>query len=433
VSAVPPILPLCETPDDSLAIQALSRNPRYAVVRRLGSGSFSTVFLACDRARGDAPVAIKVVSNTKVSRSEMLAGALLRGHRDVACMIDWFQDREHYFLAFEYVNGPDLQVMWAGLPATKAFFGERHFRRVFLCVLDALAFCHERGVVHRDVKMENVVVCDEGRSACLVDFGFAFLVRPPRVLMAAAAAAAISSSLPPRPPRGARDRRDADAAPTPRGHAVVVVDRRDESVGSDNEDRSDGDGDGPEAEYGADRSPPPPLMRPLPDCIYRRDPMTGALAALRMDTPDVLTPANLFVGTDDYCAPEVTLGAVVEPDDLFATDVYSLGVLLHVALTDRFPQQAPFARFLAEARHRLMRPPWSECGDPRLVFRDAGFVAEINRRGAPDLADAHGLSAEARDLLVRMLKPVPHERISLADVRRHPWVVAGRRHHRRGR
>ncbi|QBZ80767.1 Protein kinase incomplete domain containing protein [Pandoravirus celtis] len=184
-SATVPMLPLCETADDAQAVRALSGDKRYAVVRRLGSGASSSVFLACDRLRGDALVAIKVVSDAKVSRSEILAGTFLRGHRSIAAMIDWFSARDHYFLVFEHVDGPDLQVMWAGLPATRNFFAEEAFRHVFLCVLDAVAYCHAHGVVHRDIKMENVVVRDDGASACLVDFGFAFFVRPPHALLGA--------------------------------------------------------------------------------------------------------------------------------------------------------------------------------------------------------------------------------------------------------
>ncbi|ATE82128.1 Serine/threonine protein kinase [Pandoravirus salinus] len=422
-SATVPMLPLCETADDAQAVRALSGDKRYAVVRRLGSGASSSVFLACDRLRADALVAIKVVSDAKVSRSEILAGTFLCGHRSIAAMIDWFPARDHYFLVFEHVDGPDLQVLWAGLPATRNFFAEDAFRRVFLCVLDAVAYCHAHGVVHRDIKMENVVVRDDGASACLVDFGFAFFVRPPHALLdpgcGVGAAAADFGAM-----GGASTSMRAGSvidAPDHRHRraAVTLAHQGYGGVGAMHQQ-----GRARCTSMRADASRPPAL-----DCIYRRN-RDGMLAAVRMDTPDVLDATNAFVGTEEYCAPELTLGALVEPEDLFATDVYSLGVLLHVALTDRFPQRPEFVHFLIDTRRRLEQA-WHRT-DPRAALADPRLVAEINRRGALDLATAPStsrtpLSVEVCDLIARMLRPVPAERITLAQVRAHPWVTTGRR------
>ncbi|AJF98391.1 ser/thr kinase [Pandoravirus inopinatum] len=382
-SATVPMLPLCETADDAQAVRALSGDKRYAVVRRLGSGASSSVFLACDRLRADALVAIKVVSDVKVSRSEILAGTFLRGHRSVAAMIDWFSARDHYFLVFEHVDGPDLQVLWAGLPATRPFFAEEAFRRVFLCVLDAVAYCHAHGVVHRDIKMENVVVRDDGASACLVDFGFAFFVRPPHALLGAAGV--VDGDIGDTRATPASMRAGGDA-PDHRHRRAAVASAHRGYVDAHAAQRQ-GHADTPRprcASVCVDTVRPPAL-----DCIYRRN-RDGMLTAVRMDTPDVLDASNAFVGTEEYCAPELTLGALVEPDDLFATDVYSLGVLLHVALTDRFPQRPEFVHFLIDTRHRLEQA-WHRV-DPRAALADPRLVAEINRRGALDLATAPSTS-----------------------------------------
>jgi serine/threonine protein kinase len=420
------MLPLCETADDAQAVRALSGDKRYAVVRRLGSGASSTVFLACDRLRSNALVAIKVVSDSKVSRSEILAGVCLGRHPTMAAMIDWFSARDHYFLVFEHIDGPDLQVLWAGLPATRDFFDEFAFRRVFLCVLDAVAHCHEHGVVHRDIKMENVVMRDDGGSACLVDFGFAFFVHPPRASRSMDARHTDkfsrhqreSASLPSQGP--AADQRNQRSRPLP---SVATPRLRYETDSDAAEGRLDHRAGSIESRAsGRDQ------RRGL-DCIYRRN-RDGMLVAMRMDTPDVLDSTNAFVGTEEYCAPELTLGALIEPADLFATDVYSLGVLLHVALTDRFPQRPDFVEFLIATRYRLQHAHHPM--DPREALADPRLMAEINRRGALDLAAMPStthtpLSAQVRDLITRMLRPVPAERITLAQVQGHPWVMAGRR------
>nr|UDO48071.1 serine/threonine kinase [Pandoravirus massiliensis] len=499
-SVTVPMLPLCETDEDAQAVRALSGDKRYAVVRRLGSGASSTVFLACDRLRSDALVAIKVVSDAKVSRSEILAGMLLSAHPNMATMIDWFAARDHYFLVFEHVDGPDLQVLWAAdAPDTRVFFAEDAFRRVFLCVLDAIAHCHARGVVHRDIKMENVVLRDEGASACLVDFGFAFFVRPPRALLADGIASTVPATC--LPDGGTVDGNDDDDGgdeddavdmlssqqgrhQNSDGYAHASSHARchkgDAGAGYDHEHSDGSDCGGSDGENdtkhhhhrhhhdhnnnnnskqqrdrrrealahphkrarpGCAEPPPPtrvqcqrvqqqqqrcdPHRTPRLDCIYRRN-REGMLVAVRMDTPDALNASNAFVGTEEYCAPELTLGALIDPEDLFATDIYSLGVLLHVGLTNRFPQRPSFVRFLVETRQRLERV-WHGV-DPRVALADPRLIAEINRRGALDLATVP-LSIEVCDLIARMLRPVPAERITLAEIHAHPWVVAGRRRH----
>lgn len=164
------------------------------------------------------------------------------------------------------------------------------------------------------------------------------------------------------------------------------------------------------------------------DLLYKDDPI-GWQMVVRMDMPDQLTPDNVCIGTEDYCAPELTLGALVDPMDLFATDVYSLGVLLFAALTNRFPQQPPFVQFLIETRHRLQRA-WAG-RDPRAALADPRLAAEINQRGAIAMDQLPlRLSPQVRDLLARMLRPLPAERITLREVCMHPWVTSQARAHR---
>jgi len=461
---ITPMLPLHETPEDLDAIHALLCNQRYQLVRRLGSGSFSTVFQACDRNHDNAYVAIKVVTAAKVSRSEILAGVLLRGRRTVAGMVDWFATGAHYFLVFEYVDGSDLQVLWAARPenngdnpgqqaspmavASQAFFKEEHFRRIFLCLLDAVAFCHRRGIVHRDIKMENVVVRDAGTSACLVDFGFAFLVHSPRTLLADASA---TSSLPPSAtmlrqqqhhefgadgddPRRRRQRR--------RGRGHPPSERGDREAGDEHSHRTadaylhkrSGGGSAHRDRRTVERSPAAEIEqgpRTLSACdpfvpdashLLTKDDPLGWQMLMRFDRPDVLSDENRCIGTEDYCAPELTLGALVEPRDLFATDIYSLGVLLYASLTNQFPQHRTFAQYLVSMRYWLQQV-WAG-RDVRRALADPRLAAEINGMGAIDMGQWQGLlSPQVCDLMARMLRPLPAERITLQEICMHPWVV----------
>ncbi|MFE3264959.1 protein kinase [Streptomyces sp. NPDC059215] len=145
---------------------------RYRLVGRLGEGGMGRVYLA--RSPGGRPVAVKVI-NDHLRHDDH---ALSRFRREVetlgtvrsaytASLIDAELDTPPYWLATEYVPGPTLHaaVMSHGpLPADLA--------RIMLAALaEGLDAIHVRGVWHRDLKPQNVILSATGPQ--LIDFGIA--------------------------------------------------------------------------------------------------------------------------------------------------------------------------------------------------------------------------------------------------------------------
>ncbi len=150
---------------------------RYEVVQRIARGGMATVYLAVDR-RLDRDVALKVMHPHLAEgaagadfvarfRREARAAARLT-HPGLVGVYDQGVDGETSYLTMEYVDGVNLRRHLAergSLTVGEALdVAER--------VLDALAAAHRAGLVHRDVKPENVLIAADGRIK-VADFGLA--------------------------------------------------------------------------------------------------------------------------------------------------------------------------------------------------------------------------------------------------------------------
>lgn len=149
---------------------------RYRVEAELARGGMATVYRARDL-RLDRPVALKVMrpdlahDQAFVRRFQQEARAAARlSHPHIVSVYDQGEDGDLVFLAMELVDGPTLRdVIEHRTPASA-----RQTLTLLVPVAEALAEAHRRGLVHRDVKPENVLI-DQGRHSGVkvVDFGLA--------------------------------------------------------------------------------------------------------------------------------------------------------------------------------------------------------------------------------------------------------------------
>lgn len=144
----------------------------YEVVKLLGSGAFGDVYLARHPVL-ERDVALKILrslSDQAVQRFLREAKVLAKmDHPNIVRVYDAGQHEKNYYLASAFIAGRDLNafVQMGGMEPRRAV-------RLIVQLLEALAYAHERGVLHRDVKPANAMV-DDKDHLYLMDFGLAGL------------------------------------------------------------------------------------------------------------------------------------------------------------------------------------------------------------------------------------------------------------------
>jgi eukaryotic-like serine/threonine-protein kinase len=145
---------------------------RYTIERELGAGGMATVYLAHD-VRHHRKVAVKVLraelaatmGPERFSREIEVAARLQHPH--ILPLLDSGETGGFYYYVMPHVEGESLRerlTRHGEFPVEDAV-------RILIQVVDALAHAHHHGVVHRDIKPDNIMI--SGRHALVMDFGVA--------------------------------------------------------------------------------------------------------------------------------------------------------------------------------------------------------------------------------------------------------------------
>lgn len=153
---------------------------RYEIAGRIGSGGMGDVLRAHDKVLGRT-VALKILPFDLAIqpgfvdrfRAEAQAVAQIQD-ANVVQVHDWGQEDETYFMVMEYVRGKNLRQILAATP--DGYLHAKQAAQITGQVLGALGAAHDKGVVHRDVKPENVMVATDGRVK-VADFGIARVLK----------------------------------------------------------------------------------------------------------------------------------------------------------------------------------------------------------------------------------------------------------------
>lgn len=144
----------------------------YKILRELGRGGMAHVYLAVQESFG-REVALKVLS-PHLTDDEQFSKRFLRearivsqlSHPNIVTVYDAGKQGQYHYMSMEYIPGKDLKQLRDTISREEAV-------RIVKDVASALDFVGKKGIVHRDVKPENIMIHQSDNRVILMDFGIA--------------------------------------------------------------------------------------------------------------------------------------------------------------------------------------------------------------------------------------------------------------------
>jgi len=153
----------------------------YNIVKTIGEGNFGKVKLAVCK-ESNKKVAIKFIDHSKLRKDPNDFYPKFRREMDIHQSLDHPNIVKLYevieapqinttCLVMEYLEGPDLLEYTLSKPSHT--MSPDQIAKVFPQILSAVDYLHEKGICHRDIKLENIMVDRNGENPKLIDFGLA--------------------------------------------------------------------------------------------------------------------------------------------------------------------------------------------------------------------------------------------------------------------
>ncbi|KAA0711724.1 NUAK family SNF1-like kinase 2 [Triplophysa tibetana] len=155
---------------------------RYEFLETLGKGTYGRVKRAVDRS--GRTVAIKSIRKEKIKDEQDLIHIRREieimtsiAHPHIITIYEVFENKDKMVIVMEYASGGDLY----DYISDKQHMSENEARHLFRQIVSAVHYCHKNGIVHRDLKLENILLDDNGNIK-IADFGLSNLYQGDKFL-----------------------------------------------------------------------------------------------------------------------------------------------------------------------------------------------------------------------------------------------------------
>ena len=164
----------------AISIGTLLQN-RYRIVQMLGQGGFGRTYLAEDTGRFQEKCAIKEFVPTQGEESfsdkatelfQREASVLYQiSHPQIPKFQATFEEEDRLFLVQDYVEGPTYHDVLSRRRQQSRTFSETEVRQFLQQLLPVLAHIHAKGIIHRDISPDNIILRNQDQLPVLIDFG----------------------------------------------------------------------------------------------------------------------------------------------------------------------------------------------------------------------------------------------------------------------
>ncbi|GMR60486.1 hypothetical protein PMAYCL1PPCAC_30681, partial [Pristionchus mayeri] len=168
-----PVLPLGRMDESHESRRKLKQVGSYLVGKAIGKGNFATVYLATHEV-AKTKVAIKAIDAAKIEPENLvkiereISIMKTLDHPHIVKMYEVLRSEQYLYIVTELCRGGELFETLV----ERGRITENDAKRWFHQACSAVLYCHERGIVHRDLKAENILL-DKNGDVKIIDFGFA--------------------------------------------------------------------------------------------------------------------------------------------------------------------------------------------------------------------------------------------------------------------
>ena len=152
----------------------------YKIGKQIGNGAFGQVCIAVHRLTG-LKVAIKKIERSFIkderTRRKIFQEVFIMKklhHKNIIRLLEVFESNKNVMIVLEYAGGGDLlQII-----KTRGRLSESECKGIFFQIIDAIKTCHNTGIIHRDVKLDNILLSTDLTEIKLCDFGVSRFAKP---------------------------------------------------------------------------------------------------------------------------------------------------------------------------------------------------------------------------------------------------------------